>query len=293
MSSGANTRRALKAGTWYSSNARELQKDLKRWSSVSSPVPNAKAIISPHAGYSYSGETAGYAYGAIDPSGITTVFVLGPSHHKYMENNCAVTKMSVYETPLGNIPIDTDITKELLDSGAFSKMSRDVDENEHSIELQLSYIVHAMGGKPFKLVPILVGSLNLKAASEYAQIFLKHFNSPTSFFVFSSDFCHWGRRFNYFYINEEISPIWKSIEWLDKQGMKQIQEQSPEKFAAYLKEHKNTICGKNPIQILLQLLVLSSDEYEVDFKHYAQSNQCHTERDSSVSYAAAVVTVNA
>uniref|UniRef100_A0A7S4KU49 Protein MEMO1 n=1 Tax=Paramoeba aestuarina TaxID=180227 RepID=A0A7S4KU49_9EUKA len=288
MSSG-NKRRALKAGTWYTDNARELEGDLKRWSSVSTPSPAAKAIISPHAGYSYSGETAGYAFGTIDPSKIATVFVLGPSHHKYMENDCAVTTMSVYETPLGDIPIDTEITKELLKTKCFSKMSRSTDENEHSIELQLSYIYHSMGGKPFKLVPILVGSLNSQACTEYAQTLLQYFNSPDTFFVFSSDFCHWGRRFNYYHLNEDITPIWKSIEWLDREGMKYIEEQSPQKFAAYLKKHQNTICGRNPIQILLNLLVLTSDKYRVELKHYAQSNHCITELDSSVSYVAAVV----
>ncbi|KOB65512.1 SWI5-dependent HO expression protein 3 [Operophtera brumata] len=83
---------------------------------------------------------------------------------------------------------------------------------------------------------------------------------PQNLFVISSDFCHWGARFRYTW-RDKTSPIHQSIEWLDRQP-----------FTDYLNKYGNTICGRHPIGVLLQ---------------YAQSSQCVTAQDSSVSYASA------
>jgi len=277
-------RRAKKAGSWYEADAKVLSREMTAWSRVVSPT-NVKAIIAPHAGYAYSGPTAGYAYGSISPENIKTVFILGPSHHKYIDSQCALTQMTTYETPLGDIPIDTEIVEELDRTHQFLKMSRKVDEQEHSIELHLPFLFHTMKNKPFKLVPILVGILGDQAADQYAKVLKKYFESPTTLFIFSSDFCHWGRRFDYYHIKDGIQPVWKSIEALDKEGMDAIEKKSPQLFSSYIKTNHNTICGKCPIMILLWLLERSDLKFKVSFNHYAQSNQCTSKNDSSVSYA--------
>lgn len=90
--------------------------------------------------------------------------------------------------------------------------------------------------------------------------------NESNFFVISSDFCHWGSRFDYQYYEPEQGPIFKSIEALDKRGMEIIasqvecnllfmlmESQDVEKFYAYQKKYKNTICGRHPIGVLLQV----------------------------------------
>lgn len=83
------------------------------------------------------------------------VFVLGPSHHVYL-TKCALSMMTAYETPLGNIALDTDgnilvivtrlVIKEIHSTGQFEWMKKSVDEAEHSIEMQLPYIEKMMEG---------------------------------------------------------------------------------------------------------------------------------------------------
>jgi MEMO1 family protein len=68
-----------------------------------------RGIIGPHAGFYYSGPTTAWAYINIDPTKYRRVFLLGPSHHAYL-SNCALTKSKYYETPLGNLEIDREIT---------------------------------------------------------------------------------------------------------------------------------------------------------------------------------------
>lgn len=67
------------------------------------------------------------------------VFLLGPSHHFYLEK-AALTMCTHYVTPLGNIPIDSATTADLHKTGQFDWMSQDVDEDEHSLEMHIPYI---------------------------------------------------------------------------------------------------------------------------------------------------------
>ncbi len=102
-------------------------------------------------------------------------------------------------------------------------------------------------------MPVLVGSLSKDAEAQYGTLFSKYFDDPANFFVISSDFCHWGKRFSFTYYEPNDGPIYKSIENLDRQGMDAIEAQDLDRWYTYLKKYKNTICGRHPIGILLQV----------------------------------------
>jgi AmmeMemoRadiSam system protein B len=289
MASTQNVRNASHAGSWYTDNEDALRKQLDKFLEKANVTDmEARAVISPHAGYSYSGPSAAYAYKNLNKSKIKRIFILGPSHHVYL-TNCALSMMDVYETPVGNIPLDKKAIKELSSAGEFEWMKKSVDEDEHSIEMQLPFIAKMMEGANYAVVPVLVGSLNKEREDYYGQIFSKYLEDPENFFVISSDFCHWGKRFNYTVQFEHVTPIHKSIELLDKQGMEAIEKLDTEDWYTYLKKYKNTICGRHPIGVLLQAMKHLGSKHSLKFVHYAQSSQCTTLSDSSVSYAVAVV----
>ncbi len=104
-------------------------------------------------------------------------------------------------------------------TGKFELMNRKTDEDEHSIEMQLSYVAKVMEARrgSFSVVPILVGSISGEKEKMYGQLLAKYFESAGTLFVISSDFCHWGERFQYTYHDESRGEIWRSIEDLDKQ----------------------------------------------------------------------------
>lgn len=159
-------RAASHAGTWYAEQPDKLAGQLAGWLSEAAPSgAPVCALIAPHAGYSYSGATAAWAYKNVDRSRVRRVFVLGPSHSWYTPR-CALSRCSSYATPLGDIPIDEAIYADLSASGLFERMALDVDEREHSIEMHLPFIAHVMGGTPFTLVPILVGALSESAGAQ-------------------------------------------------------------------------------------------------------------------------------
>jgi len=158
-----------------------------------------------------------------------------------------------YETPLGDVVIDQDIYEELAATGKFSPMSFPADEAEHSLELHMPFIMASMRGKSFKIVPIVVGVLSSEDESIYGKVLAPYLADPSNFFVLSSDFCHWGKRFSYTFHRTELGSIHDSIEWLDRKGMSIIEGGDPAEFSKYLEQYSNTICGRHPIAVFLNV----------------------------------------
>ena len=165
MGSSSSTRSATHAGSWYTNNSDKLRRELNGYLEMAEKtLPKdslLKSLIAPHAGYSYSGPTAAWAYINIDSTKYKRVFLLGPSHHAYLDE-WALTQFTEYETPFGNIKIDVDTVKELKDKGDFKYFDSNSDEKEHSLEMHLPFIKRMFGDNEFKLVPIVVGSIDNK-----------------------------------------------------------------------------------------------------------------------------------
>lgn len=296
-------RRATHAGSWYESAEEELRSSLTTWLEQASPVsrtlPGATvhAVIAPHAGYSYSGATAAYAYAALNPCRFSRVVVLGPSHHVYLKDRCALSDAHVLETPLGSLPVDREVIDGLLEHSdrhaRFVSMSDDMDEAEHSIEMHLPYIRHVFANVDVKVVPIIVGSLSEEKERHFGRIFAPWIGDGETCFVISSDFCHWGTRFRYTRVDHDVPSIWQSIERLDREGMSAIETGDHTEFCKYQHRTENTVCGRHPIGVLMSALQYCSAHSEKTFNtrfvRYRQSSRCEKMSDSSVSYASALV----
>ena len=139
----------------------------------------------------------------------------------------------------------------------------------------------------WKLVPILVGSLSAADELRYGKILAPWFEDPQTLIVVSSDFCHWGERFDGFRpYDAKFSTIADSITALDTQSMKAIENGEPDEF----EKTKNDICGRHAISIMMHAIRKQKDMLlRVHFIDYAQSSRVIKAADSSVSYAAAVV----
>ncbi|TPX58182.1 hypothetical protein PhCBS80983_g03287 [Powellomyces hirtus] len=310
-------REATHAGSWYTSSGKALGKELATWlAAVPNPLPETdtplpigtcRAIIAPHAGYAYSGPTAAWAYQCVDPEQIERVFILGPSHHYYL-SGCALSPCSVYATPLGNLTLDTEVMAALEATGKFETMTKDQDEDEHSIEMHLPYVYHIMAStqRTPKIVPILIGSLTPSLETTYGALLAPYLRSPSTLFVVSSDFCHYGSRFSFTSLpaaagttttHSDNMPIYKRIEALDREGMRWVEKLDHKAFTKYLKQTRNTICGRHPIGVLLCAVQAIKEEEkgnvdpEFKFTKYAQSSHVESPRDSSVSYASGYLTL--
>lgn len=226
-------REAALAGSWYSGNGNQLTSQLDSWLSQVDenaledgklPLPGARVIISPHAGYSYSGPAAAWAFKSLDISKAKRIFILHPSHHVHLRT-AALPTVQAYRTPLDAepLPLDLDtiqaLAKTTMNTGyrtlKFTTMSKSVDENEHSGEMQLPYL-HRLLQKQFPdrqtssyppLVPMMIGITDEAAERALGEVLAPYVADETNAFIISSDFCHWGTRFSYtFYLANAPSP---------------------------------------------------------------------------------------
>lgn len=303
-------RKASKAGTWYTEDPKKLNTELTTWLSraeedykepaYKSQSHQVKAIIMPHAGYHYSGPTAAYSAFIIRHlKGLRKVFILGPSHRYYFR------KLGVFDavgcdTPLGELKVATDVVHRLTKSPLVQKLSRGVDEQEHSIEMMLPYVRSVLGDKKdVTVIPILVGSLSDDNIPKCAELLFPYFDQPGSFFIISSDFCHWGRSYEYSK-SDGITPISAFVKKLDFEGLHWISEFNGKEFARYLSRTGNTICGRYPIQLLLALCEdlkkIKKHGLSCEQTRYAQSSSIATckprAKDSLVAYVAAIIRIH-
>ncbi|KAJ1787410.1 hypothetical protein LPJ62_003371 [Coemansia sp. RSA 2167] len=322
-------RQATHAGSWYTDDREQLDYELQQWldnvpeevtevtpvgDSCPVPVKGIRAIIGPHAGFSYSGANAAYGYKCIDTQNIKRVFLLGPSHHAYLKT-CALSQCTEYSTPLGNIRVDQELVQELQDKGEWRLMSTRVDQDEHSLEMHLPYIYKVFESRieQISLVPIMVGSLAFETEQKYGKLLAPYLADPENLFIISSDFCHWGSRFGYTYYQSsednqpcDLSardgrpngvPIWESIQRLDSEGMDVITQLDHVMFREYLDDTSNTICGNHPISVLLAAVnhmypkdAQNRDGPRLRFVKYDQSSKVCSAKDSSMAKGSVAVT---
>lgn len=299
----------------------------------SSSSSSFRAVIVPHAGYRFSGPTAAYSYYTLqqallkankERNKIRHILVLHPAHHIYL-NGCAVSGASYLETPLGNLHVDNELRNEILNLSSkhddFQIMKQHEDEEEHSGEMQYPYLAKILFSQENhnqqtnnnipSVLPIMCGALSNEQEQYYGQLLAPIIARSDVICVISSDFCHWGSRFRYQPTpskknsnnnNTNNIPIHEYIQQLDQQGMDLITMQEPGAFATYLKQTKNTICGRHAISVYLHAIhylqthhqgqngFSNNPKYQIEFIKYAQSSAVQHMTDSSVSYASAVVT---
>lgn len=314
-------RPATHAGSWYSSNKKALMSSMNQWIKTPLQTGNrARIVVSPHAGYTYCGKVLGQAYSKLNIDENTeTIYVLGPSHHVYFQNKVLLSSFDFVETPLGNIPVDRSKIHAWKTKYPhfFEEMDEDTECEEHSLEMQFSpvkFLLEAHKNTKAKIVPMLISHNTEKIDYELGDILGKEMGkSKNTVFVVSSDFCHWGARFRYtayvanesdlwhhFESNIELgnlnkknldaleTPIYKSIEIMDKGAMKVLEEHSGKdaykNFKKYIKVTGDTICGEKPLCVVLAALRKQKTVFH--WSGYEQSSRCTSVTDSSVSYGA-------
>ncbi|RMZ90868.1 hypothetical protein DV736_g1900, partial [Chaetothyriales sp. CBS 134916] len=157
--------------------------------------------------YAYSGPAAAWAYKCLDLGGVKRIFILHPSHHQAL-STAALPTVTAYRTPLSADPLP-------LDLDTIQHLST-IDEAEHSAEMQLPFL-HRLLQRLYPgravaeyppLVPIMVGATSTAAEVVLGKLLAPYVADPESnAFVISSDFCHWGSRFQYtYYVADAPSP---------------------------------------------------------------------------------------
>jgi MEMO1 family protein len=182
------------AGSFYPSDPAQLTKLVDGFLAAA-PSPQIKdlvAIVSPHAGYEYSGQVAAYSYAQLKGRKFDRVVIIAPSHREAFSFS-AVYDGAAYETPLGRIPVDQAFAAKLASGRSIQLSSRGhaptAEGGEHAIEVQLPFLQRTLG--PFKVVPIVMGDQSYDSCRTLGRGIAKLIQGPGTLIVASSDLSHY------------------------------------------------------------------------------------------------------
>ena len=180
------------AGAFYPASSADLAQMVNGLLSHAVPSNGLKKIIGlivPHAGYVYSGQVAASGFNQIDTSvAYQDVFIIGPSHYVDF-TGAAVYTAGDFATPLGVVPVDRALSRKLVAESALFTNRTDVQEREHSVEVEIPFLQHLFGNR-LKIVPIVVGANAPDVSAKIASVLRPYFTAR-NLFVISSDFSHY------------------------------------------------------------------------------------------------------
>lgn len=184
---GDRVRAAAVAGQFYPADPLELKADIARLSeNLRGPTgPAPKALIAPHAGYTYSGAVAAAAFAELrgGGEGVARVVVIGPAHCVALRG-IALPTVAAFATPVGCVPVDREALSALADLPFVTEMDA-AHAPEHAIEVELPFLQVLL--PRFSLVPLLVGTA---AVDEVTEVFARLWGGEETLIVVSSDLSH-------------------------------------------------------------------------------------------------------
>jgi AmmeMemoRadiSam system protein B len=231
--------------------------------------------IVPHAGYIYSGKTASHVYKSLSGD-YEGVVLIGPNHTG-MGENMAISKED-WETSLGTIKNNKNLTKELLDSSKLIRVDELSHMYEHSVEVQLPFLQYVL--KDFTFVPLSVSSSkNIDIYKEAGNAIKKVIKNRKVLVIASSDFTHFGTMYSFSPVNKNEADWVKNT---DRKIIDAILEFDVERFVELASS--STVCGYGAIATLLYAMKGT----KASLLNYSTSYDVSKNKDAIVGYAGIV-----
>jgi MEMO1 family protein len=276
------------SGSWYPGKRKELEALLDRLfadserRTGSSLLPGGIGFVVPHAGLMYSGTVAAAAYRHLHDQPPERVVVMGFSH-RGSAAGAWLPDTECYRTPLGDVCVDRETVARLAAERVFGEASEE-RLCDHSIEIQLPLLQRV--APQAKLVPVYVSQLDAHARRAVAQA-LSRLADGRTVFVASSDFTHYGRAFNFepFPADHRIAD---RLHDLDHAVVDAAAGLNDEKFLEAVRETRATVCGYEPIALLLAIIreLEGREEHYQQKLDYQTSGEITGDYQHSVSYMA-------
>ena len=182
-------RPAANRGKFYPYKAEDILAMIRHWNQILDQAENypaslkPNAIISPHAGYVYSGFTANAAHRLLGNAKPERVLVVGPSHHVYFQG-MSLGPFAGYETPFGTVPAARELLDEIKDFDGITYAPK-AHALEHSTETQFPFIAHYTGAK---ILELIYGDTPYTAL---VPVLVKALQTPGTAVVISTDLSHY------------------------------------------------------------------------------------------------------
>ena len=266
------------AGRWYDSDPDALARSVDGYLD-SAQLPDLEgeviAVIAPHAGHTYSGPVAGYAFAALRGRCPDLVAVIAPMHHPYREL-LITTAHDAYSTPLGDVPVDKvalDELDALLKSELMFGLSPVENDPEHSLEIELPFLQRALTSS-WKLLPVMVRVREASISERLGKALAKVLRDKNFVLVASTDLSH--------FYNQQTALVY------DRSMLNQIESFNPDGAFDLERAGKGFACGLGAFTaVMWAARDLGADKVQI--LRHATSGDVTGDYSSVVGYGAAVM----
>lgn len=266
-------REAAVAGEFYPSDAGDLKKEVLGYlERARSGQKRVIGIVSPHAGYSFSGQTAAYSYRSLAGQKFDTFIILGTNH----SSSGVCISLEDFKTPLGIVKNDKELSESL------AKQKIEVNEKyhsfEHSIEMQLPFLQVLF--KNVRIVPIMVSFSDYSECEKFSKTVLSAIKKlgRKVCIIASGDMTHYGQYYNY----APFPPGRSKVYVEDKKAIDLISELRAKEFFEYC--NGKTICGAYSISAAISICK-GLGAIKGVLLNYANSGDVSKDYSNCVSYA--------
>ncbi len=269
------------AGMFYPASPDRLKKAVNNYLNKVAPAKTEgeiTAIISPHAGYEFSGGVAAYAFKAIEGKDFSTVIIIAPSHYVYFKGS-SVYPEGYYRTPLGDVEIDKELAKRLIDNSNIN-FYPPAHQREHSVEVQIPFLQIVL--KDFKIVPIVMGNCSYRDCLDLGKAIAENIKDKSCLsadrkilIIASTDLSH-------FYPSEQARV-------LDKITLDEIRKFNPRELYQKVKTEECQLCGAMPV---VATLIASKDlgADKIELLKYLHSGNVTGDNSRVVGYGSMIIT---
>ena len=233
-------------------------------------------IISPHAGYPYSGRTAAKAFKLLEGESYDTVVIVSPSHTVFFKGS-SVYSGDGYETPLGIVEIDKPLSRKIANLNPtvyFSNMGHatGATRGEHALEVMLPFLQVVLG--KFKLVAIVMGDQETDSVHALGEVLASALKGTNTLMVASTDLSHFHSE--------------KKARRLDYAMQEAIEKFDPETVLDTTGSGRGEACGAGPVASIMTAAKRLGGS-RVTFLDYTTSGATTGNFDEVVGYLSAVI----
>lgn len=259
------------AGQFYYGTTSKLAQQVEQYINKNAVKEHAIGILSPHAGLIYSGPVAGAVYSALE---FPETFVLLGPNHTGLGQKISLMSSGEWEIPTGVLNIDESLSKKIAANAPVA--SKDIQAHifEHSLEVQLPFIIHF--SREAKIVPISIMSASLEECRVLGDGIAKSIKEAAypTVIAASSDMSH--------YVSEDTA------RQKDKKAIKMIEALNPTGLYEIVIRERISMCGYLPAVVML-FAAKALGAIEARLIKYATSGEVSGDYDHVVGYAGMLV----
>lgn len=256
-------RPATQADRFYTGNPQRLSHEVDSFLTLHASdrqFQDVAALIVPHAGYYFSGNVAAAAYMSLPKDKrYKRIFLLGPSHHEWLDGASVNSEADYYATPLGQVKVDRETAQALTAADSVFSYRPEAHDREHCLEVQLPFLQRRFKEVP-PIVPIIISTNDFRKLKRMAET-LKPYFTDENLFIVSSDFSHY--------------PSYEDANEVDAKTGKAVESGDVETFIATIDKNANSgirnlatsACGELAI---VTLMLMMDNRHEV--KHLLYQN---------------------